>query len=117
MNTRIIADSEMLFNKNLLFLILIILNILDFYSTAILINLVGPEVEANPIVVWLFTVTGTFWTVFLVKGMLLALLGYGINHRNRGFLTDNVIKPILVLLNIGYIAVVMGNFHLIYIMV
>jgi len=107
----------MIYNKNFLFLILIILNILDFYSTAILINADGLEVETNPIVVWLSTVTGTFWVIFLVKGMFLALLGYGINHRNRGFLTDNVIKPILVLLNIGYIAVVMGNFHLIYIMV
>lgn len=97
--------------KNFLFLILIVLNFFDFQTTLILINALGPTVEANPLLVWLFTATGTFYVVLLVKALFLILLGYCINHRKM--LLDNTIIVVLGIVNIWYFAVVMGNFYLI----
>ena len=80
-----------------------------------LINVAGIQVEANMILVWLFTITDTFYVVVLVKSIILIIIGYGINHINREFLSDKKIITALIVVNIWYVAVVMGSFYLIYI--
>jgi len=60
------------------FISLVILNILDFMLSAALINIHGVEIEGNPILRHLIILTGSLWSMFMVKTGALIVLAVGL---------------------------------------
>lgn len=92
---------------------LAMLNLLDFETTFILMQR-GVE-EANPILNYLITATGTPWVILWVKVIVLMLLfapyAFWLKYRERCQKTDMAIT--LGVLNLYYSAVVILNLNLV----
>ena len=93
--------------------LLIFLNYIDFYTTAILIDRVGYAVEANPINYWLITTFDTVWAIFVFKAIVLTLFWYTIRNLDGKIITEKVMNIILIVLNVGFATLVTGNMYLV----
>ena len=102
---------------------LIILNLLDFITTFFCLNL--GATEANPIMAHLMESMGTIWALLYVKLVIIAVLlpYFGISvyypkliekHVRQGFTTFTVY--LLMVVNAGYVYVVLHNLNIIYIL-
>ena len=61
------------FINNVLFLLLFLLNIVDFVTTKILVDIQGFIVEANPILYNLMVNFDTVWVILYIKLLILGL--------------------------------------------
>lgn len=98
-----------------LFVLLCLLNVIDFQTTATLVNVGGFDVEANPVMRGLLYATGTIWAVLIVKALVLTfigLLGPKIKPKHR-LISPNTYKNVLILLCAGFSVVCTNNLYLI----
>lgn len=83
-----------------LFFLLILLNYLDFHTTKLLVDIHGFEVEANPILRYIMDITGSVYSILLVKTIAIAFLGFWFNKEETQF--KNKIKWVLILINMVF---------------
>jgi len=93
-----------------LFLLLIVLNIIDFITTYVGIVSFG-STEMNPIMASAIQWTGTVWAVLGVKALVFGHIYYHYYHTEKGKLLW--FKPrttwLLVAFNVMFLAVVVNN--------
>ena len=59
-----------------LFIILIFLNLLDFQTTKVLVDAQGFQVEANPILRYFMMVSGTVYSILIMKIMAMGFFSF-----------------------------------------
>lgn len=98
-----------------LFVVLCLLNVVDFQTTATLVNIGGFDVEANPAMRQLMYATGTVWAILIIKAAVLTFLGFlgpKIKPKHR-LISPYTYKNVLVLLCVGFSFVCLNNLYLI----
>lgn len=81
-----------------LFIILIFLNLLDFQTTKVLVDAQGFHVEANPLLRHLMMISGTVYSILMVK--LVAMAFFSIWYCKADDTTKSKFVPILALGNV-----------------
>lgn len=106
-NLNILVDDK---TNHQLFLLLIVLNIIDFITTYVGITFFG-STEMNPIMANAIQLTGTVWAIFGVKALVFTHIYYHYYHTEKGKLLW--LKPrtswFLGLFNIMFLVVVINN--------
>ena len=97
-----------------LLFVLIILNIFDFYTTYSAIQLGG--VEANPIMNFLLTYTGTLWSLLAIKVIVLSIviIPYYTIERKKNVWKSTRMTNVLIGINLLYLYVVVSNSYKLY---
>ena len=93
-----------------LFLLLVLLNIVDFISTYVGINVYG-KTEQNPIMGYAIEWMGTVWAVLLVKAIVFAHIYYHYYYTEKGMAhwLERRTTILLILFNVLFSAVVLNN--------
>lgn len=92
-----------------LLFVLIILNVFDFYTTYEAIQLGG--IEANPIMNFLMTYTGTIWSLLVIKVIVLSvvIIPYYTIERKINVWHSTRMRNMLIGINLLYLYVVVSN--------
>lgn len=95
---------------------LTMLNMLDFYFTAILINKYGIDIELNPLMHYLVTSTGNVYSILYIKLIILSIIWGATLHVLKGkSIYINLYTYMFAISNVIYIAIVVwGGFLLIH---
>ena len=100
------------------FLYLLAINLLDYFTTAYFVQRQGYEMEANPALVWLMTITDTHYSILLYKFLVIGLYAGSMfllykRHPERFALP--FWRWVVYLFNIAYTLIVLRSLHTIFI--
>ena len=95
-----------------LLVILVILNVLDFQTTYIAIEVQRIADEMNPVLAWAIEATGTVWVILWIKAIVLTVIvtPYYLTSEKAKVWRRPRMTWILAALNVLYAAVVISNF-------
>jgi len=93
---------------------LLVLNIIDFVTTYIAVEIIG-HIEANPVLNYLIQITGTVWSILIVKIVFFSylIISYELYEKFRNAMQKTLFLGAFAVLNVIYLGVVLHNLHLI----
>ena len=113
------TQLELIMNKttfnNILFSIFVLINVLDFYTTKVLVDMDGIGIEGNPIMLYAMTILGATWAMFTIKMTVLVPMLVFINKSDESFkhLPPNRITIVMYVMIAVLGLIVLNNFILI----